>query len=165
MTPEEQAVKDAEAAAAAAAAEPTELEKSLAEKDALILKLTTERENYKKGMLKAKGKVKEGEEDPEESVDEKVARLVDERLLDTQFAQAQREKDDLIKKALERNKELETALKNRTGIVTAGGGSGSEQKLLPKDPVLSEEKLKQLKALGWDDKKIEKFKTNLLKSK
>lgn len=163
MTPEEQAVKDA---AAAAAAEPTELEKQLAEKDALIAKIAADRDNYKKGMLKAKGKKTDDDDsDDEENIDTKVARLVNEKLLDSQYNQAQIEKDNLIKEALKRNKELETALKNGTGIARAATGSGSEQKLTIKDPVLSEEKLNQLKAMGWDDKKIDSFKKNLLKSK
>lgn len=169
MTEEEKkAVETAEAEAAAAAAnEPTELEKALAEKDAMLVKLAAERDNYKKGMLKAKGKVSKNEDDDseEETVDEKVTRLVKEQLLDTQFDLAQKEKDALILKTLARNKELETALKNRSQIATAGAGSSSETKLAPADPVLTAEKLSQLKGLGWDDKKIELFKKNLMKTK
>ncbi len=169
MTDEEKkAVETAEAEAAAAEAkEPTELEKALAEKDAQLVKLAAERDNYKKGMLKAKGKVPKDDEDDsdEEEIEEKVTRLVKEQLLETQFNLAQKEKDDLILKTLARNKELETALKNRSQISTAGAGSSSETKLSPKDPVLSAEKLASLKALGWDDKKIELYKKNLLKVK
>ncbi len=166
MTEEEtKAVEDKKAEdAAALAKEPTEVEKQLAEKDAQLAKLATERDNYKKGMLKAKGKIAkddDGEED--ESIDEKVNRLVEEKLLDSEFARIQKEKDDIIKTALARNKELETAIKNRSQISTADVGSGSEQKLSPKDSILSDDKLKALKAKGWDDKKIELYKKNLMK--
>lgn len=153
-----------EGAGEAAAAEPSDLEKSLAEKDALIEKIATERDNYKRGMLKAKGKIKpEDEDDPEESIDDKVSRLVREQMLDTQFVQAQKEKDDLVKQALARNKELETALRNRSQISTADAGSGSEQKLTVKDSVLTDDQMKALRAKGWDDAKIELYKKNLRK--
>lgn len=167
MEEEKKAVEEgAGEAAAQQVTEENPLEKELAVKDALIAKLTTERENYRKGMLKAKGKISEEEEDDsEESLEDKVQRMVKEQLIDAQLNQAQREKDDLLKSALARNKELETALKNRSQIATAGQGSGSETKVTPKDNILSEEKLKQLKGLGWDDKKIELYKKNLMKVK
>ncbi len=172
MTEEEKKaveLKEAEAAAAKAKEEvnqPSEIEKQLAEKDALIEKLSTERENYKKGMLKAKGKLpKEDEEEDEEDIDAKIERKVQEKMLDTELAKAQKEKDDLLKKTLARMKELETAFKNRDQIATSDTGSGSESKFTVKDNVLSDEKLKQLKALGWNDKKIELFKKNLTKVK
>lgn len=145
------------------APEPTELEKKLAVQDELLVKLAAERDNYKKGMLKAKGKLKDDITDEEETVEDKVDRLVKEALLDTQFTDAQRQKDQLIKDALARNKELETALKNRSQISPAEAGSGSDSKFVVKDNVLSEEKLKQLKAMKWDDKKIELYKQNLMK--
>lgn len=172
MTDEEKkAVEKAEAEAAAAkaleeAGAPTELELKLEAQDILIKKLSAEKENYRKGMLKAKGKVtKEEEEDEEEDLDTKVSRLVQEKLLDTQIQVAQQEKDTLLKNALARNKELETAIKNRSQIATAGSGSSSESKFTVKDNTLSEEKLAKLKAMGWDDKKITRYKETLLKMK
>ncbi len=170
MTEEEKKAveaKDAEAAAAKAN-EPTELEKALTEKDAEIAKLSAERNNYKKGMLKAKGKLdKDGNpiEEPKEDIDEMVSRLVEEKMLDTQWITAQKEKDDIIKKALARNKELETAIKNRSQISTADAGTGSTTTFTVKDSVLTDEKLAKLKAMGWDEKKIELYKKNLMKVK
>ena len=144
----------------------TELEAQLAEKDARIAKLTSEKENYKKGMLKAKGKVKDEDysEPVDEDLDAKIARKVQETLLDTQLQNALKEKDDLIKKALERNKELETTIANRSQISGAPVGAGSEQKLTPKDAVLSEEKIKYFKSQGKSDAWIERFKQNLMKT-
>lgn len=167
MTEEEKAVEAQKAEAAAAEAkQPTELEKQLADKDALIAQLTVDKNNYKKGMLKAKGKLpKEEEDDEEEGTDDKINRLVKEALLDTQLVKAQQEKDEIIKNALARNKELETALKNRSQISQADAGGSSEQKLTAKDNVLSDEKIKALKGMGWDDKKIARYKENLMRLK
>lgn len=162
MTEAEKAVEDAKVAAAAA--EPNEFEKQLAEKDALILKISSDRDNYKKGMLKAKGKLKDdGTPEFVETDEEKFDRMFQEKMLDTQLSQANKEKDDIIKSAAKRISELETALKNRGGIVTAGSGSGSATKLIPKDPVLSEDIIATLKSKGWDDKKIDMYKKNLVK--
>lgn len=147
----------------AAAPESTELEKKLAEKDAEIARLSLDKENYRKGMLKAKGKLKDDGTPEEEDIEEKIARLVDERLLDTQFSKATAEKDQLIKDALARNKELELAIGNRSQIVTTDSGSSSDSKFAIKDNTLSDAKLAALKAKGWDDKKIAAYKANLLK--
>lgn len=147
---------------AVSANEPTEFEKQLAEKDAKIAKLTEEKDNYRRGMLANKGKNKDGE-DIDLSVDEKIAFGIQEALMNSTIAKESAEKDEIIKQALARNKELEIAVKNRSQISTTEGGSGNETKVVPKDNTLSEEKLKQLKSMGWDDKKIERFKQNLKK--
>lgn len=166
MTDEEKkAVEDKAAAdaAVAAAKEPSEIEKQLAEKDDKIKKLTEDRDNYRRGLLAKKGKNDKGE-DIDLTVDEKIAAGIEEALLNSSIAKESAEKDDLIKKALARNKELETTIKNRSQISTTESGSGNEIKIVPKDPVLSDEKLKQFKAMGWDEKKIERYKENLKKT-
>lgn len=169
---EKKAVEEAEKAAAqqkaveeeAKNAATLQLEAQLAEKDAEIVKLSEERNNYKKGMLKAKGKI-DDIDDTEESIDEKIDRKVQERLLDSQFIKAQKDKEDIIKQVLARNKELETAIKNRSQISSAGMGSSSDEKLIAKDNILTDEHLKALKGKGWDDKKIALYKQNLVKLK
>lgn len=171
MSEEEKKAVEANAAEAAAAEAnaPTELEKQLADKDAEILRLSTEKENYRKGMLKAKGKLPkeddEDEDDSEESVEDKVLRLVKENLLNTELNKAQTEKDELLKKALARNKELEIAVKNRTQISTADAGSSNSTVFTPKDAILTDEKIAKFKSMGWDDKKIELYKKNFSKLK
>lgn len=163
MTEEEKKAVET-GAGTAAAAEPNEFEKQLADKDDLISKLTTDRDNYKKGMLKAKGKLKEdGTPEFVETEEEKFDRMFQEKMLDSQLSQALKEKDDIIKSSVKRISELETALKNRGGIATAGSGSGSATKVTPKDPVLSEDMIATLKSKGWDDKKIERYKQTLAK--
>lgn len=143
--------------------EPSELEKQITEKDEKIVKLTTERDNYRRGLIAKKGKNDKGE-DIELTVDEKIAAGIEEALLNSSISRESSEKDEIIKKALARNKELEITIKNRSQIMITEGGSGNEVKVVPKDPILSEEKLKQLKGMGWDDKKIARFKENLKKN-
>ncbi len=65
------------------------------------------------------------------------------------------------KKAIQkRQAELATALKNRQGLGASGLGSSTEGQEV-KDNILSADQLKELKAKGWNDAKIERFKKNL----
>ena len=149
------------------APETTEVdaETLLAEKEKEIAKISTERDNYRKGLLKAKGKLPEEHQSDADEPEEQEAlmrRIVREEMLTTREAQLQAEKDDIIKKTLKRNKELELALKNRTGVTsTSGQGSNQEKPEGKLDNTFSNDQLANLKAKGWSDEKIEKFKKNL----
>ncbi len=66
------------------------------------------------------------------------------------------------KTILKTNKEMAVALNNRQGLSTTGQGSSTEG-MEVKDNFLSKEQLADLKARGWDDKKIQRFKDNLRK--
>ena len=71
----------------------------LAEKDARIAKLSEERENYRLGMLKAKGKLpSDGTATTPEDLDALVEAKVKEHIASTELFKAQQEKDDLIKR-------------------------------------------------------------------
>jgi len=139
----------------------------LARKDAELAEVRTERENYRKGMLKAKGKLPEendldnnSSEDMESIIDRKVT----EKLLSTKEAQLQAEKDQALKAVLKRNKELETALKNRSQISSTSAQGSNEDKPEGKmDNYFSNEQLNALRAKGYDDKKIETLKKNMQK--
>lgn len=137
-----------------------DLEAELASKDAEIERIREERENYKRGMLKAKGKLPE--EDVEETVEETIRRITREELLNSQQAKAQAEKDALIQKALRENKELKLALKNRSNLTPSGGSAGPEKEVI-KDNTFSTDQIKDIKAKfpHWTDKEIEQFKQNL----
>ncbi len=113
-------------------------------------KLSKERDNYKQGMLKAKGKLKADETEEEEVTETK----------DTSS-----ELISVVKTLLKRNQEMETALVNRSQISTAGQGTGSEAKVEVGDNLLSPDQLKDLKARGWDDTKIARLKANLQKAR
>ncbi len=68
------------------------------------------------------------------------------------------------KKAIQKKQaELATALKNRAGLGASGLGGSSEDKQPVGDNILSTDQLKDLKAKGWNDAKIERFKKNLRK--
>jgi len=64
------------------------------------------------------------------------------------------------KAILQKQKEMATALQNRAGLGATGLGASTEGQSVP-DNILSADQLKDLKARGWDDKKIERFKKNL----
>lgn len=64
------------------------------------------------------------------------------------------------KTILKKQNEMATALKNRAGLGASGLGSSTEGQVVA-DNILSTDQLTQLKGMGWDDKKIERFKKNL----
>ncbi len=60
-------------------------------------------------------------------------------------------------------REMAVALNNRQGLATGGGQGTSSEGPEVKDGFLSKDQVKDLKARGWDDKKIQRFKDNLRK--
>ncbi len=64
------------------------------------------------------------------------------------------------KNILKKQSEMATALKNRQGLGATGLGSSTEGQAVS-DNILSADQLADLKAKGWDDKKIERYKQNL----
>lgn len=152
---------------AAAPVQEVDYEALLAEKDAEIAKIATEKDNYRKGLLKAKGKIPEDyqmETDEPEDADARTRRIVQETLLSTKEAQLQSEKDQALKAVLKRNKELEIALKNRNQITNpSADGSNQDKPEGKKDNYFSNEQITALRAKGYDDKKIEILKDNMKK--
>ncbi len=139
----------------------------LAQKDKELSEVKQERENYRKGMLKAKGKLPEEEESDNstpEGMEALIDRKVQEKFLSTREAQLQADKDAAIKALAKRNKELETALKNR-GQVTSPSAAGSNQDRQEgkTDTYFSNEQISALRAKGYDDAKIETLKKNMSK--
>lgn len=57
-------------------------------------------------------------------------------------------------------KEMAVALQHRQGLSTTGQGNSTEG-MEVKDQFLSKDQIADLKARGWDDKKIQRFKDNL----
>jgi hypothetical protein len=131
----------------------------IADMDAKLAKVESEKENYRKGMLLAKGKPVDDTED--ESIEAKVERLVNEKLLNTEAIKIQSEKDSLIKSVLLRNKELELAMKSRSGVSKTGITAGIDTTKPSTAPVFSQDQIDGFKAKGWDDKKIEQLVKNL----
>lgn len=139
----------------------------LAKKDAELAEVRAERENYRRGMLKAKGKLPEEDEvdnSTPEGLEAIVDRKVQERFLNTKEAQIQIEKDNALKAVLKRNKELEIALKNRGQISSSSAQGSNQDKPDGKaDNYFSNEQIAALRAKGYDDKKIDTLKKNMSK--
>ncbi len=144
------------------ASQPTQTEVdlavALAEKDKELADLAKERDNYKRGLLKAKGKpISEEIDDADEDLNSKVARLVSEQLLTTKEAQIQADKDAIIKKALKENSELKVALKNSKGMTPSGGSSSADEPIQDEiSKIFSKEQLEDLKKRGLDPKIVAK---------
>lgn len=136
-------------------------EARIAQLEADKAKLIVESANYKLGMLKAKNKAPENFED--EGEEERIARIVQEKLAETKIAQIDTEKDTLIKKTLRENKELKLALSNKTKDPAAALGTHSEGQAV-RDTSITPEQMEAFKKMGWTDKEIERYKTNLKKN-
>lgn len=151
----------------AAPVQEVDYEALLKQKDEELLKVREEKENYRKGMLKAKGKLPDDAEtdnQDHESVDSLIEKKVKETFLSTREAQIQAEKDAAIAALAKRNRELEVALKNRGQITSATPvGTNQEIPVSKVDSYFSEEQIRSLKAKGYDDKKIERLKQNMIK--
>jgi hypothetical protein len=93
-------------------------------------KLASDRDNYKAGMLAAKGKLPAALNTEDLDLDTLIETKVKDTLLRTKEFQNEQAKKDLINKVIRENKELKLALGNKDGIsrVAAGGGSGPEEK-------------------------------------
>lgn len=142
-------------------------EKILADKDKEIAFIQEKKEQYRRGLLKAKGKLPEDDEldsSNPEALDALIDRKVQEKFLSTQEARLQAEKEDTLKSVLKRNKELEVALKNRGQITsTSAQGSNQEKAEGKTDSYFSNDQIQALRAKGWSDTKIEAAKKNMLK--
>lgn len=149
----------------APAQQEVDYEAKIASLDAELAKERTEKENYRRGMLKAKGKLPEEDTNnlPEDWREE-ARRIALEVNSSSRETRLQAERDDLMKAALKRNKELELALKNRGQITSVSApGSNQERPEVKTDSYFSPEQVQSLKAKGWDDKKIEAAKKNMLR--
>lgn len=132
-------------------ADNEELAKKNEEITANLHQVAAERENYKQGLLKAKGKVSTDEED----LDEKIARTVEEKLASSKEAQLLKEKEETIQQLSEKNKELKVALQSRFQVSTLTSG-GSQERDLEKieSPKFSEQQLAYFKKKGLDPNKV-----------
>ena len=99
----------------------------LSEANARIAKVEEERDNYRKGMLKAKGKLDDNEEvDPAE-----IARQAAlEAIANSDLGKALKERDEFIVKTMKENSELRLSVKNRPSGSTA---SRSEERRVGKE--------------------------------
>jgi hypothetical protein len=135
----------------------------LAKKDAELAKLATEKENYRLGMLKAKGKIQNDEvvdEVDKPDLDSLISEKVQAALYSEKERQLQAEKDALLQDALKKVKELSTALSNKQGISTAASGTSSDSAVTTTQ-YFSNEQIAELKARGLTDEMIKKAAINM----
>ncbi len=135
---------------------------ALEEEKQRFAKEIEENANYKLAYLKAKGKSTD-DLDLEETEEERIARIIDQRIANSRIAEINKEKDEIIKKALKENKELKLAYTNKSVGVPTGAGSHNES-IPVRDTLVTPSQLEAFKARGWTDKDIERYKKNLAKS-
>ena len=124
-------------------------------------KIANDRDNYKKGLLAAKGKLPADLDIEDTDLESLIEKKVQDTLLRTKEFQNEQAKQDLIKGILKRNKELELALQSRDGIsrVAAGGSTG------PMEPKVSNWTLEQIEYFKKRGLNPDKVKENYTKFK
>jgi len=132
---------------------------ALLEKEA---KTAQERDNYRLGLLTAKGKIPEPAIPVDEDLETLVTKKVQETLLRTQEGSTQKAKEDLVKKVIQENKELKLALTNKTGISTVSAGSSVAPSPSSSTSFWTKEQVETFKKRGLDPEKV---KENYLKYK
>lgn len=138
---------------------PDDNEARIASLEAEKAKLTEEAANWKIAALKEKAKAKDEGIEPDE--DDRIRRITQETLATSRLAEIAREQDSLIKIALKENKELKLAMLNKKEP-GAALGTHSEAPAV-QDTVVTSEQMAAFKSRGWDDKKIERYKRNVLR--
>lgn len=129
------------------------------EKDQQLAKVAAERENYKRVALSKKGK---SNNDEDESDDERIVRIVDERLQDSTQAQLLKEKDEIARAAVKKVNELTVALRNRSQVGTSAASGGGQSSVSSTNEFWTDEQKAYFKKRGIDP---EKARENYLKIK
>lgn len=165
MDKEKQAVNTTDPAAGqktepVAPVTPSDAEARLAVLAAEKAKAIEEAANWKIAALKAKSKNKEGIIDDEEAEKERIASVVQEELAKARISAIDTERETLLKKTLQENKELKLAQLNKSNMPPASVGAHSEGQSV-QDTSVTTEQLSAFKARGWSDKDIERYKKNL----
>lgn len=134
-----------------------DVEAKIAALEADKAKAIEEAANWKVAALKAKSK----EVLEDESEEERISRIVNEKLSATKIAAIDNEKEALLKKLAKENKELKLANANKTGTPVSTGTHSEGQ--VVKDTLVTSEQMAAFKTRGWSDKDIERYKKNLQK--
>lgn len=136
---------------------PVDYQKQIEDKNALIAKLTEERDSYKQGTQKWQNIARQRGINPEDfPEDEKISILVEqkvqEQLKSSQITQQIAERDALITKLNTELSEAKIALKNRPPEPTATGTNDDKPEV--KEVVWTEEQLAYFKKRSLDPKKV-----------
>ena len=138
--------------------EGIDYEALLKEQAARLAKAEEAAANYKKGMLKYKSQVKQDSGDEPDQM-EMMRQVAEEVLTTSEVSQEKKRLEEMMLQQARELKEAKLALANRSQTQTSQG-SGSSGSTPTADKELSPEQIAALKARGWDEKKIEKFKEN-----
>lgn len=153
--------KDEPGVNAVAAPQQTDYAEVIKQKDAEIARIREEKDNYRKGLLKAKGKDDNGNfEEGDETEEEKIRRIAKEEVLSTQESRIIREKEEAYNAVLKRNQELELALKNRSSVLNSASGANQDKPEAAKVRYFSDAQINALKARGFTDAMIEQAEKN-----
>jgi len=123
-----------------------------------VAKLEEEKANYQAAYLKERAKNHEDESD-----EEKFRRIAREELQSSHILELDKQKDEIIRKALKENKELKLAQLNKTDIPASTTVHSEGQAV--SDTLITPDQLAQFKAMGKSDKWIENYKRNLVKNR
>lgn len=156
-TAQEEARKKAEEAKAN---QPTESEQKILELEKEKQEILEREANYKLAYLKEKKKNESI--DPDETDDERIRRITREELASERISEIDKEREALLQKTLKENKELKLAFQNKIPDKSSGGSHNENIEV--KDTILTTEQLTALKARGWTDKDIERYKKNYRKN-
>lgn len=168
MAEEIEAVKAEGEVAAVAQTEVDEWEVKFKALQAEKEKIEAEKENYRKGLLKAKGylpnEYPETGEVPAD-IEEVVKKVLSETLLDEKSRSANEQERKLTEEALaeiKRLKELNLSLSNRSQVGSMGSSSGGEKVEAKTSGFWTKEQEAELRKKGLDPEKV---KANFLKIK
>ncbi len=138
-------------------------EARIAQLEAEKTRIATERDNYRTGMLKAKGKLPADDPELDLTGDDRLRAIAREELANSELARIAEEQDTIIKATLKENKELKLAQMNKT-TVPATVGAHSESQTVSTDPIIPADQMAYFKSKNWTDKDIELYKKNLMKN-
>ena len=120
-------------------AETPDYEAVLLDKDQRIARLTTDRDNYRTGMLKYK-KLSEADPDDKSLDEERVKQMIREEMINSEIGKEQAEKDAIIAVIAKENKELKKAIQNKSQISNLPGGSSQPENDLTVEKLTDEQK-------------------------
>jgi len=151
---------------------PTDIEVELAITKERLAKAEEERDNYKTGLLKEKGKITEDElinDENRETVNMVIDKRVKIALLDSQIVQDKIKERELTERLLKENKELRVALKSKSQPTNTGQGSGSDEDKEIKKDFFSKEQEAEIFAkfpnIAKNPKGLEMLKANILNNR
>lgn len=124
-------------------------------------RLASDRDNYRKGMLSAKSKLKTMPEPEEGEEADEIDRRIQAALEAREESQKLKRQEEIARNLIKQNRELKVALQNRAQVSSAPSGA-SDKSSFVKEKYFTDEQLAYFKKRGLDPEKV---RTNLEKNK